>query len=109
MGGAGLCVVAAALPFGVNAASFLVAAVLVPAAVLVSWLGLGLDLPVALCALTIGATALINVVSMLKSRENRRLTEREAVPVSPARVAVMVTAPFLLAPDGISPATRVAV
>lgn len=48
-------------------------------AVLVSWLGLGLDLPLALCALTIGSTALINIVSMLNSRENRRLTEREAV------------------------------
>jgi two-component system sensor histidine kinase RegB len=49
------------------------------AAVLVAWLGLGLDLPLAPCAVAIGASALFNVVARVVSAENRRLTEREAV------------------------------
>ena len=48
-------------------------------AVLVAWLGLGLDLPLGLCALAIGSAVVINVISMLTTGENRRLTEREAV------------------------------
>jgi two-component system sensor histidine kinase RegB len=49
------------------------------AAVLVAWLGLGLDLPLALCALAIGASAAVNLVARLVSPENRLLSEREAV------------------------------
>ncbi len=49
------------------------------AAVLLAWLGLGLDLPLDLCAMAIAASALFNLVAMMVSPENRRLTEREAV------------------------------
>lgn len=49
------------------------------AAVLVSWLGLRLDLPLALCAMAVGASALFNVVAGAVAPENRRLSEREAV------------------------------
>ncbi len=49
------------------------------AAVLVAWLGLGLDLPLELCAMAIGAAAVFNVVARIVAAENRRLSEREAV------------------------------
>lgn len=49
------------------------------AAVLVTWLGLDFALPLDLCALAIGASALFNLIAMMVSPENRRLTEREAV------------------------------
>jgi len=51
------------------------------AAVLVAAFGLGLDLPLALCALAIGASAAVNLVARLVSPENRRLSERGAVTV----------------------------
>ncbi len=49
------------------------------AAVLLAWLGLGLDLPTLACAMVIGASALFNLVAMRIAAENRRLSEREAV------------------------------
>ncbi|MBA3324108.1 MAG: ActS/PrrB/RegB family redox-sensitive histidine kinase [Rhodobacteraceae bacterium] len=49
------------------------------AAVLVAWLGLGLDLPLVACGLAIGASALFNLVAKRVAPENRRLSEREAV------------------------------
>ncbi len=49
------------------------------AAVLVAWLGLGIRLPLDLCLLAIGASALFNLVAVLIAPENRRLTEGEAV------------------------------
>ncbi len=49
------------------------------AAVLVAWLGLGFALPIDLCAVAIGASALFNLTARLVAPQNRRLTEREAV------------------------------
>lgn len=48
------------------------------AAVLATWLWLGLDLPLGACALAIGASAAFNVVATAASPKNRRLSEREA-------------------------------
>ncbi len=48
------------------------------AAVLLAWLGLGFDLPVAACAGVIAAAGLFNLAAMRWTAKNRRLTERAA-------------------------------
>lgn len=48
------------------------------AAVLLASFGLGLDLPLGLCAIVIGASVAFNAVTMLSTAQNRRLNGREA-------------------------------
>jgi len=50
-------------------------------ACLVAQFYVGIDLPVTFCALVIGASVLVNLISMTRFPGNRRLTENEAVGV----------------------------